>query len=178
MKHRIRQTVMSGLKTWMIVYLISGLVLFAAAWRSWNQNSKQRIALNAAQLQYAPLERLEQELVQIRSETDSMQKRERLVLELSENRSMVALLGRLSIVANDCHGKININDFLLTAESNQDETYTKLTLSGVGVNDVAIAQFVAELRDCEMFTTVQLTSSGTSKTGEKLAKVYALECTF
>lgn len=180
MKFRRRQLVTQIAKSWLFLYGFAALLIMVGAWWTWNQNSAQKIVLNAVKLQYAPVERLVSESERYRAETESMQQRERLALELSRHRSILALMGRLSISAKNCDGKVSIKEMILDSELGlKDEpAQSKLTLTGVGTDDVAIAHFVAELRDSEMFESVQLTSSGSTVIEDYESKLYSLECTY
>lgn len=177
-KHLRRQMILHTAKWWACIYVLAGLWLCVTGWWAWSQNSEQRIALDAVKLQYAPLQRLESDTTMYKQETESFQEHESLVLELSRSRSMLTLLGQLSISANNCGGLVSINKLLLNSTAKDSRDSTKLTLNGVAVHDVAIAHFVAELRESGLFNAVKLTSSGSTFTGKIDSKAYSLECTF
>ncbi len=53
-----------------------------------------------------------------------------------------------------------------------------VTLDGIATNNLALAQFVAFLRDSGAFRTVDLKSSQGSKTSAGASRTYQVECTF
>ena len=177
---RRRQIIWHICKSWFFLYCFTSMLLAGAAWWTWNKHSEQKIALQTYQLQYAPIKRLEAESRSFVTETQSMQEREKLALQLSNQRSLLSLLGQLSIAAGNCYGNVNINHLSLISdvETIEQKSESKLTLTGIGVDDVAIAQFVAELRDCQMFDHVQLTSSGSTIVEDRESKIYTLECRY
>jgi len=185
MKSLRRQTIRRALRQWMIISAVTLVGVSAVAWWKWNQtNDKQRL-LQAAQLQYAPLKKLEEETDSLRKDSVSLEQRERLALELSQKRSMLTLLGQLSLAASNAGGDVNVNQLEMETETRPGETdeeaatlESKLTLRGIGVDDVAIARFVAQLRDSQLFYDVQLTSTGSNKVGDIESKLYTVECAF
>ena len=54
----------------------------------------------------------------------------------------------------------------------------KLILSGVAVNNLAVAQFVSSLRDSGAFQAVDLKSSQGNKVADTGARTYQVECSF
>lgn len=180
LRFRKQQLVTQVSKSWLFLFGFATLLMIGGAWWTWNQNSSQKIVLDATKLQYAPVQRLAAESKRYRVETESMQQRERLALELSRHRSILALLGQLSISAKNCEGNVSIKEMTLDSElgAKDEHAHSKLTLTGVGIDDVAIAQFVAELRDSEMFESVQLTSSGSTVIEDYDSKLYTLECSY
>jgi hypothetical protein len=175
LQYRRKQMIRSLLRTWATIYGLAMLGFVIAGWWAWNQNSEQRIELTAKNLQYAPIQRLQDETLVLDEETVFLQEQEELLLELSQTHSMLSLLGQLSKASVNCGKLVSINDLSLSTKPKQS---SQIKISGIGVNDVAIAQFVAELRDSQMFGNVKLTSSGTTKVGNKSSKAYTLECTF
>lgn len=185
MKSLRRQEIRRVFRQWLVLSAITVVGVSAVAWWTWNQsNDKQRL-LQAAQQQYAPLKKLEEETESLRNESISLEQRERLALELSQKRSMLTLLGQLSFATKRAGGDVNINQMEMETEARPAQTdeematmESKLTLRGVGVDDVAIARFVAQLRDSQLFYDVHLTSTGSNKVGDIESKLYTVECAF
>lgn len=185
MKTLRKQAVSQVFRQWLCMALIGMAVTAIAVWWVWNQTAEQTRLLQAAQQQYAPLKNLEEETEALKRQASSLEKRERLALELSQNRSMLTLLGQLSSASMKCDSDVSISQMEMEskttpAKPNEEAGVieSKLTLRGVGIDDVAIARFVAQLRDSQLFYDVQLTSTGSGKVGDKESKLYTVECVF
>jgi hypothetical protein len=182
---RRNQLIKRALRQWVLAGSIAAAITAFAIWWRWNEAKQQQIALDAVMRQYAPLKKLEEESQHIESEVESLQNRERLALDLAQNRSLLTLIEQLSRAAKRCDGKVNINHLVMDAnvrsarqDGEGDLSQSKLTLRGMGIDDVTIAQFVAELRDSNLFENVQLTSTGSATINDREAKIYTLECVY
>ncbi len=185
MATRRKQLIQKIIKQWTLATGLATVFTSLFVWFAWERTSEQLSLLDSAKRQYAPLKALETDNIKLAGETESLNQRERLALELAQNRSTLTLLGQLSFAANRCDGKVSIRQFSMNTtqrESADDKgmtfSETKLMLQGVAIDDISIAQFVAELRDSKMFYDVQLTSTGSSKIEDKESKLYTLECVY
>ncbi len=164
-------------------------VISFTAWK-WHEFQSLETRVHTARQRYEPIAKLENEIATFDQRIAELTEREKLTLELSQNRSMVTLLGTLAEAARQSEGKLAIGQFDLQSvqtgnsdnnsdpESPPNQAHYRLTLGGISVDNVAIAQFVAALRDGNLFTRVQLTSTGTTTVNQITAKNYAMQCEF
>ena len=140
--------------------------------------------LEVLEARYGRVKNVQLALTTAQTELQELEQREALVLELSERRPMLSLLGTLSRAAQQCEGNVSVRQIIWNAEgeaahaSAAGNVQPLLTLHGVGLNNVWVAQFAAALRNNEIMRDVQLTSTEQQTINNNAAHGYQLFCTF
>ena len=130
--------------------------------------------------------------------------RESLLAELESARHPLCLVGIVSQSARRSEGSVQIHRFFLSTvqrapatstQTNASKTgprktqkrptvkqtspeHNRLTLNGVAVDDLAVAKFIAGLRETGIFRSVELKSSSGTQYATNEARKYEVECTF
>ncbi len=183
---RRRQLLATRLRAWAVIWTVAALAFGLAGWWCWTNSRAARDQLARLQRENAPVDDLKSEIVTMRAKLEAMQSRERATIRLADNRSMLTLLGRISQSAQACAGYVSVQQLRLE-EKQQPPSGSKsdaasathvVVLTGVGADQLAVAQFAANLRDAVIFRQVQLKSTGAVKLGDVDARAYTLECSF
>ncbi len=171
---------------WAIVLLVSLPVGAIFIGEQWRRERREAALLEAMEAQYRPIQKLQAANATLQAQIDTMHQRQAIALTLYEEKPLLALLGVVSRAARDNQGQVFIKQFhygnhLQASQENEpadasNQVVSRLDLSGVGVDNVAVAQFAAAIRDMHLFKKVELKSSGTTQLGTMAAKSFKLEC--
>jgi Tfp pilus assembly protein PilN len=153
------------------------------------QLEKQQAQRTALEMEYAPVEKQAAEIAAIRSQIEQLQQREGLTLKLADEQPVLAVLGVVSRAASSCNGDVCVQRLSLTrvvpaqqatgnADASAAPSHRALTLTGIGVDNLAVARFAASLGDAEVFETVNLKSAWQQTRGDAMARSYLVECAF
>ncbi len=181
--HR-RRLMVRRLRQWTCVW---GIAMTLAIAFSWGQHRDYQ-ALNARLIglenDYAPIKKLQTELISNRKELAEIHHRETLALQLSDRRSMLTLLGLVTQAARSCDGEVSIRQLSLGEGHRRSSprygrpALSTLTIDGLGKSNLSVARFAAALRMTNAFCQVQLKSTAQKQGGLMSVRSYCLECTF
>lgn len=182
-----KQLLAHRLRLWSVVLLGAVLVCGSFAWIHWTSChgfSQRREQLES---RYEPVAQTQHDIVALRAELLRLEKKRALVLELSEKRPLLVLLGCLSQSASQSGGAVYLESVRVAPSSppnaadrpEDDMSPTRvMTLEGVAHHNLAVARFTALLRDTGLFTHVELSSIGNAQRGENEFRRFAAQCFF
>lgn len=179
-----RQTARVWLVQWGAAWLAFALLIGGVYGVRQRDLNRQRTWLVALESDYAPLRKRAMEVAATKIRIEELTRHESLALTLADEQPMLTLVGVLSQAARQCDGEVSIQYLQLVpapVQGGRSEGHSPaklLSIKGVGVNNLAVARFVASLRDCQVFDAVGLTSAGGSTQKGDPSCVYHLECTF
>lgn len=176
-----RQTVAKQLRVWMYVAL--AVIVFAIGWtvyldhqtaQAGRQHAELEDAHQATQVTLRSIRRLRGELVH------QHQSREPALAD--NQQEVLALLGMLAAAAEKSDGGIAVERFhyvstaALTADEDRTNESFRVELRGVAADPLTVAALVTSIQSWEMFTKVELKSSGPVQVGQQNAHRYVIEC--
>ena len=178
MRYRRGQLIRRRLKQWSVLWLLAAGCTVLLGWTQWSQYQAGAAELESLRIRYEPLEAMKGDVAVLQEKIDALQRRESLALSLADERSMLGLVGLLSQARKACDGRISIGRLGLNRSGNSQSATSVLTLTGVAVDDIAVARFARALHEADAFTSVDLKSTGIATVGETEARTYTIECTF
>jgi hypothetical protein len=183
---------------WSVVWA-GCLAAAAGAW--WLKHDHERAALQvirAAEQRYLPLEKLNRQGKAMQTELGELRAKGTVLRQLREDRPLVTLIGLASRSARQCNGRLVVRNMVFErkkseADKNtgppgppkqepqepaaeQETPWASVTFEGEALDNLAIATFVAALRDTGLFRRVELKSSIGSKSPDTQAHAYSVEC--
>lgn len=178
MRYRRGQLIRRRLKQWCALWVLAGVASVLLGWTQWAQYQAGAAKLTSLKIRYEPIEAMKGEVVGLQEKIDALQRRESLALSLADERSMLGLVGLLSDARQACEGRISIGHLSLQRQGDSQSATSVLTLSGVALDDIAVARFTSALREAKAFVGVDLKSTGSTTVGAIEARTYTMECTF
>lgn len=180
--YRRRQIVLKRVRQWSMVWGVALVLALVFGWFCAADCRKLSSDLDLLEAKYSRVKNTQQELRVARKELQELEQREALVLELSQRRPMLSLLGILSKAAQQCDGTVSVRHIAWETDSSNSagaaagELEPRLTLRGVGLNNLWVAQFASALRRNDVLREVQLKSTEQQIVNDKVAHGYQLEC--
>ena len=179
---RRKQAIVSGLRLWSQVLAILLIFLTTATWATRSHTQHLERQQDQLQRKYEQERRVYQEAVLLKAQIEALRTREAITLELASDKSMLTILGIVSGAQTKGKGRLYVESLSIaprvegsTQEQRDDFV---LAINGVGLDNLAIAQFAAALRDHSLFEQVELKSAGSVELGDRIVRSYRLECTF
>lgn len=174
---RNQRLVSVGLKRWSCVWLLAGLSTLVFCAQQQRHVSDLEIAAVRLSAMAAPVRDLQKEQRKLQLEIAAIRERESRLVE-SDSRQALQLLGIISSAAATNNGRISVQSLKLTSiereiagpenkaksgkkkqKEAEVEQRMQLELSGIAVDDLTVASFVAGLRESAVFESVELKSS-------------------
>ncbi|MBC8356457.1 MAG: hypothetical protein H8E66_31135 [Planctomycetes bacterium] len=178
MRYRRGQLIRCRLKQWSALWLLAACGTVLLGWTQWSQYKAGAAKLDSLRIRYEPIDAMKHDITGIQMTIDALQRRESLALSLADERSMLGLVGVLSQARKSCDGRISIGQLTLDRRGRTRSAMSVMTLSGVAVDDIAVARFTRALREANAFAGVDLKSTGKTTIGEIEGRTYTMECTF
>lgn len=194
---RNRRFVTTALKGWATIWVVVALIVFYVS-ISQSQH-RQHLELTAAQTeaQAAPFRKLRSEERQMRQQISKIRERESWLTE-SDSGQTLQLLGIISRAAAENNGRVNVQTMDLgSIERVRDsdkaseagrpgsarkkpvvEQKMQLDLNGLAVDDLAVASFVALLRETGVFESVELKSTLSEIVDGHETRKYEVSCVY
>lgn len=192
---RRRALVRRRLRQWLVVWILglTGTGSIAVV-RYYARKSDQR-RLTVLQMQCEPLQRLEQESTRIEARLAEIHGRESLLEMLERTDQPVQLIGIVSRSTGGEFQDIYVEEFSLipitrnqlveTTDENGHMKQThetvevmQLNLNGLGTDDLAVARFVASLRESGVFEEVLLKSSTEVARSSDSGRRFLVDCNY
>lgn len=179
-----RQTARVWLVQWGAAWLAFALVIGGVYGLRQRELQRDRTWLVALESDYAPLRKQASEVAKTKTLIEELTRHESLALALVDEQPMLTLVGVLSQAARQCEGEVSIQNLQLApapVQAGRTEPHAAvklLSIKGVGAHNLAVARFVASLRDAQVFDAVGLTSAGGSARKDDPSYTYHVECTF
>lgn len=186
---------------WSLVWGLSLLALVAL----WAAKSVDRQAqtrqLQTLERQCDPLREMNADNKRVRKRLAELEQRQSLLADLDTVQYPLLLVGIVSQGTHRSQARVQVRDFSLapvapvSAKSTKSANQVKkkknekqaeenvsarmrLTLKGIALDDLAVAQFIVALRDTGVFNSVELKSSLVTQLASGLAREYFVECTY
>lgn len=127
-----------------------------------------------------------QNVKRLRRELAAMESRESVALSLASEKPVLTLLGLFASAAQAQGGSVAIEHltFLSAVLPGKDSAArpanptSHVELRGVATSNVALAEFVAAIRAWDVFTQVDLRSTGATQIGSTPARSFSIECAY
>lgn len=189
-KHRRAGLLRTLLLRWCAVWIV-GLLTFAAVfWFSRVHCAKTLAAVSTRESAYKPIAAIVSQNSQMRQEVCRFGDRETLVGQLHDDLPVLCFLATVSQSAQLCEGRLVLRDlrFQQRAESSGAEHRSAdrgqagpdprpvLTIEGDALDNLAIARFVAALRDAALFRDVALESSVGKTSADRSVHSFVVRC--
>ena len=124
-----------------------------------------------------------QEVKRLRREIEEVRDRHGATLSLTRERPLLPLLGIFSSAARANSDGVAIGQFAFSSDEAPQPGNTSsrtpavlIELRGVAANPMALAEFVSAIQGCNVFTRVELTSTGAIRIRDQAARSYTIEC--
>ena len=187
------------LRTWTVGWAILGTIGIVLYGTEWVRLSRAQQDLAEAQRRATSVQAIDQQNGKLKREVARLQEDVDKFGHLKNERLGIHLLGAVSQSWNVCGGKIQVQKMALRESFVQENATTdkapkpapvtpakpvplqkvqRLSLTGIAVNNLAVSQFVAALRDSGAFVRVDLKSSKGKDEREANSHVYQVECIF
>ena len=197
---RRRLLVKIRLLQWSFVWGLS-LIAFAALWAATSVDRQaQTRQLQTLERQCDPLRKMNADNKRVRARLAELEQRQSLLADLDTVQYPLLLIGIVSRGTHHSHARVQVRDFslapvaLLSPKSTKSANQVKkknekqaeenvsarmrLTLKGIALDDLAVAQFIVALRDTGVFNAVELKSSLVTQLAGGQAREYFVECTY
>lgn len=197
--YRRRQLVRRRLMQWGAVG--AAVLLAGAGWLGAGLVQRAEVQQLVADLEteYAPVAELTAQLTQGRMELRRWEDRRKAAAALEETRPALTLLGLVSRCARACEGRLRIDQLSLqprppspAAEPRRPASPGRtapqpprpsgpsatVTIKGQALDNLAVARFVANLRETRAFQRVELKSTAEQPGGQGRLRSYLVECTY
>lgn len=181
-RYRRAKLVRRRLLAWSLVW--TGVVVIYAG--LWGSRHADRRALGQVVDQRREASRPVNDLIaqarDLRTQIDKLEKREALVDSLRDDRPSLTAVGLVSDGARRCDGTVRVERLLLERGQHPSRTGTagpsRLTIEGMGLDNLAVAKFIVMLRQSHAFQNVELKSS--TRSGGDLDEIrrFVLECEY
>ena len=179
----------SRLKRWSIVCLIVFLTtVFICVWHLQVLTDLEWTAARLA-AKSGPLRGLVAEQQQMTHDIEAMRERESWLTD-SDSSQVLQLLGIISSATQKNNGRISVQTLNMTSidrpvtrspdddDDDAQEQRIQLDLNGIAVNDLAVASFVAFLRESDVFESVELKSSVSQIFDNHETRGYEVTCIY
>lgn len=197
--YRRRQLIRRRLLQWGATAAVLGSVAAGGLAAALVQQAEVRQIVADLEAQYAPIAELTRQLTDGRKTLRQWEDRRKTAAALEETRPTLTLLGLVSRCARACEGRLRIDQLALQpvqaasaadrrksspatqqapeAPGSKNTPSATVTIKGEALDNLAVAQFVASLRETRAFEKVELKS--TFQAGRETAvRSYLVECTY
>ena len=198
---RRRLLVKIRLLQWSVVWGLS-LVAVVGFWAVESVDLQAQIRqLQTLERQCDPLRKIDADNSRVRERLAELEQRQSLLADLDTVQYPLLLVGIVSQGTHRSHARVQVRNFSLapitevSAKSAQSAHQVKkknnetqaeenvsarmrLTLKGIALDDLAVAQFIVSLRDTGVFHAVELKSSLVTQLAGGQAREYFVECTY
>ncbi len=173
-------------RTWLCVGAAAAVVALAITWQRWSEISKNTAELEQLRQSQIATRDILRQVKQSRLQLQATRRRETVALSLASEQPALTLLGVIGAAVHDTGEEVAIERLSLqsgvppapTGSDARAITEDRVELRGIGTDDVALTQFVANLRAKEVFARVDLKSTGSTKLGQTSVRSFVIECAF
>ncbi len=181
-QQRITTLLRGALVFWSVTWIVTLALVSGVYSRQLVHRDRAVNLLQTQQQQYLPIANRVREMQSLRSQLRQLEQRENVALRLAGEAPFVKLLGICSVAVQQCDGQIGIRELVLEeppqAARERTAIHKQLTLKGLGVDNLSVARFVANLRDMNVFTHVELNSTERSRGAEGMGFGFELQCVY
>ncbi len=194
--YRRRQLIRRALGWWSCVWLTcltgAAAAYGLACYRSGSLEQEVTVAESSA----APLLRLQQEQAAMQKALNAALAKGTVLGQVQDDRPPLSLLGAVSQSARRCGGRLDVQHLGFERKDREQtetskpatagkppqpaaekhDSWGQVTIRGNALDNLAVATFVAGLRDSGLFRNVELKSCVRASSGGKETRSYVLEC--
>lgn len=173
---------------WGAAWAAAVAVMAGILWMNASRCSHAEADASAKEVLCKPLLATARANKQMRTQVNRFEHRETLVGQLKEDKPVLNLLAVVSSSARQCAGRITIRDLKFeqnaitvterrpAAPSPSVGPEAVLTIEGEALDNPAIAQFAAGLRDAALFRDVELKSSVKKASSQRQVHSFIVRC--
>ncbi len=170
----------------------------AAWWLKQSQHRASRLAVEAAETRFRPLQQLIGQRRAMETELGRLHAKGTVLGQLRDQRPLFTLIGTVSKSARECRGRLVVDEMSFQRNPNPTSANrpqrssgrptdnqpgaegsgarASVTLRGTALDNLAVARFAAALRDSGLFQQVELKSSVGDQSAAGNLRAYLLEC--
>lgn len=188
-----RRLLVPRMKAWCCIWLLTAVAMIGLCLHRGRSLTGMRLESALLNAQAKPLREVQASQKKMRAEVQRIRDRESLLTE-SDSSQTLQLVGIVSQAAKRNEGRVSVQAFRLTSietEITPDKPLprkskkkpevlkqTQLELDGVAINDVAVASFVAMLRESGVFESVELKSTLSAVVNDHETRQYRVACIY
>jgi Tfp pilus assembly protein PilN len=187
MSFRRQQIVRLRVIQWTLV--ICAVLATGGIWHWYERLESVELArrLESLQREHAPARLMLKQLEDMRKQLDELHQQESVAQELEHQRNALTLLGVISDTANATQGRVRVTKLELTDFQNMrvpqpgssaNAGTSGLLVSGVSLDNPAVAELFDGLQDSGIFRRVELVVSKERMDGEVALRDYEMRCEF
>ncbi|MCA9051766.1 MAG: PilN domain-containing protein [Planctomycetaceae bacterium] len=196
---RQRRYLLTSLRWWSIVWTFVLLGTFYVCLNCGRELQNLQETASRLQAEAAPVKTVDERNQVLQQEIMQIRERESWLTE-SDSSQTLQLVGIISHAAAQNHGRISVRKLSLfsferplpgfetenrsrskskkKSEPLPTETRMQLDLTGIAIDDVAVASFVSSLRDSGVFESVDLQSSLSQQFNGQDTREYSVSCVY
>ena len=179
--YRQRQLAHERFRLWFVVWLLVAATCAGLASTQFARLRTRVLRLESLRRQYEPIQEARDEIDKLQSRIAELQQREKLAFSLSDEQSMLTVVGLLSRSARQCNGDVAVQELRLDRRSAPGAPapfHRVLMLDGVATGHQAVVRFAEELKNSGAFERVELKQTGSDELNGHEATTYRMECIF
>lgn len=187
MSFRRRQMARKRTIQWMIVICVVLVAGWASHWVELREQAALAQELEVLSREHRPTQAMLKQLMKMRHRLVTLQEQEAIARELESQRSALTILGIVSRTAAATKGRLRVTQLELTnlqttslsAEAGpQGGPASGLALTGVALDNPAVAEMLDALQDSGLFGRVELQMMREREDGGGSLRDYQVKCEF
>ena len=183
---QLTQLVRRRVRQWLVVLVVATIGIIVVArdkWRHCQAAADQRASLAVT---YESTRNVENSKTSLEEQIELLTAEQDLAKSFAEPHPEITAIGCVSQAAKNTRGEVFVREFTMTRTPRRansdgeaaDPIPNTMTLKGAGLNGVAVAHFVAWIRDSNLFNRVHLESTEKAWTGTHHIYPFKVTCTF
>ncbi|HEY4259975.1 MAG TPA: PilN domain-containing protein [Schlesneria sp.] len=180
---RRQQIVRKRLVQWTTI--ISAVLLTGWGWHWYEMREDRQLTqqLETLSREHAPTQAMLKQLMEMRQQLKELEQQETVAKELDCQRNALTLLGVISDSAQKSKGRLRVTKFEISnfqgGQSSSDGTKTPgLSVSGVSLDNPAVAELLDGLQKSGVFRKVELLTLKEREDKESALRDYEVRCEF
>jgi Tfp pilus assembly protein PilN len=185
MSFRRRQMARKRAIQWMVVICFVLVGGWASHWFELREKTVLAQQLEVLSREHRPTQSMLKQLMNMRHRLVSLQEQETIARELESQRNPLAILGIVSKTASVTKGRLRVTQFELSDFQNMNSDTEKnvsaaasssLSLTGVSLDNPAVAELLDGLQDSGLFGRVELQMMKEREGGSGTQRDYQVKC--
>jgi Tfp pilus assembly protein PilN len=198
------QLVALRLRQWLAIGAAVAVVLGVLCVARLQSRQAAESRLQGLKLEYTPTETLSKEITTLRARLAELSSQESTLAQLEDPRPALTLVGLISQSARKCEGRLKVETMALRSSEGPQASAkpgeaaktapapaatspapastaggaTSVSIKGIALDNLAVAQFVVALRQTKAFERVELKASVEHASPGMPARSYLVECMY
>ena len=172
-------------RRWTRVLTVVMLLLTAGGAVQWRNCYLEKTKRESAEAEYEPIRRMKSENSRLRKQLATLEKAERIPLELAKHQPLLGLIGLATRAVAEQDENIYLQQLkikreplvLMSANKSKSPSSLNFAIEGFSVDSTAITRLADSLRDVGPFAEVKLSTNKTSRVGKQSKQAFAIQCT-